>query len=126
MGIRVKAGSLKTVFKNLARAMFDIIAQRKKTKLAGLRKIKIKESGQTREELLVKWLNELLSLSSAKRFIFRNFKIDKLEENKIIATVTAAGIENYKVNKEIKAATYHELKIRKVGSGWEAEVIFDV
>jgi SHS2 domain-containing protein len=34
--------------------------------------------------------------------------------------------ENKKINMEIKAATYHNLKIEKYNKGYKAEVIFDV
>jgi SHS2 domain-containing protein len=33
---------------------------------------------------------------------------------------------DYKINTEIKAATYHELKIEETKAGWLAEIIFDV
>ena len=138
--IRVKACDLKELFKNTALAMFDIMAQ-KKSKIKNLRqkewrirqelwrkksKIEIKQKADNLEELFVNWLNELLSLSATKELIFTDFKLDKLDEKNLEATVVGKDIKNYKVNTEIKAATYHELKLEESKSGWQAEVIFDV
>jgi SHS2 domain-containing protein len=47
-------------------------------------------------------------------------------DNKLEARVCGQGFQDYKVNVEIKAATYHQLKIEQKGSLWQAEVIFDV
>ena len=53
-------------------------------------------------------------------------KLNKLNEKAIDAQAIGSDIRNYKVNTEIKAATYHELKIEKIDYRWQAEVIFDV
>jgi SHS2 domain-containing protein len=71
-------------------------------------------------------LNELLSLSATKSLIFSDFAIKKIDSNNLKAVVSGGDIKNYKVNTEIKAATYHELKLEQSNSGWKAEVIFDV
>ncbi len=124
--IRVKAGDLKGLFADTAWAMFDIIAQRSADSVQRSEKIKIKVPGADREELFINWLNELLSLSSAKELIFSNFQITKLKKNGLEATATGESMQNYKVNTEVKAATYHQLKIEETPAGWQAEVIFDV
>ena len=136
IGIRVKGKDLKGLFKNAALAMFDIIAERgSRFKVpvcpAGrqgsrFKEITIKQRADDLEELFINWLNELLSLSATKDLIFSGFKIEKLGKNNLEATLFGDDIKNYKVNTEIKAATYHQLKIEQTVSGWEAEIIFDV
>jgi SHS2 domain-containing protein len=74
----------------------------------------------------VNWLNELLSVSAAKEIIFHNIKVKTLEDNSLEALITGSSVENYRVNTEIKAATYHQLKIEEVNKEWVAEVILDV
>ena len=125
IGIRVKAHDLKELFINAALAMFEIIAERKKTE-AKKQKINITQKADDREELFINWLNELISLSATKGLIFDVFKINKLKENSLEATVVGRDIKNYKINTEVKAATYHALKLEEALSGWQAEVIFDV
>jgi SHS2 domain-containing protein len=129
IGIRVRGKDLRELFENAARAMFDIIAE-KKPQVAGrksqVKKIIIKQKAENLEELFVNWLNELLSLSAVKELIFEDFNIKKIDENNIEASATGSSVDNYRVNTEIKAATYHELKLEQTKAGCLAEVIFDV
>ena len=106
--------------------MFDIISAGQRKPGSAVKKITVKQQGQNREELFINWLNELLSLSSVKGLIFTGFKIKNLSDSSLEAEVSGVDIANYKGIKEIKAATYHGLKIEKTESGWLAEVIFDV
>ncbi len=126
IGIRVEGDNLKKLFINAALAMFDIIAERQNTKKDKSQKIKIEQKADDLEELFINWLNELLSLSAAKELIFNDFKIDKLDRNNLKAIAMGEDIKNYKVNTEIKAATYHALKLEHAEDKWSAEVIFDV
>lgn len=124
--VKVKAKDLKDLFKNAGLALFQISAEKAAAKYKKQYKLSIILKADSLEELFINWLNELLSLSSAKGLIFNNFKINKIEKDALEAIASGVDIRNYKVNTEIKAATYHELKVRKIGSGWKAEVILDV
>ena len=129
IGIRVKGENLEELFSNTALAMFDIIAERKpeaKAQNLKTKGINIKQEADNLEELFVNWLNELLSLSATKEVIFSDFQINKVDKNILQAVAIGENIKNYKVNTEIKAATYYELKIEEVESGWQAQLIFDV
>lgn len=124
--VRVRGNDLDDLFKNAGLAIFLISAERQIIKDKKKHKFSISQNAQTIEELFVNWLNELLSLSAVKEVIFEDIKINKLNEKGLEATAAGSDIRNYKVNTEIKAATYHELKIEKIDYRWQAEVIFDV
>ena len=126
VGVKVKGNDLKGLFKNAASAMFDIISKKKEPAQAKQTKIKIEQEADNLEELFINWLNELLSLSAAKELIFSDFKINKIDKNTLKAQAIGEDTGNYEVKTEIKAATYHELRIQKVKTGWQAELIFDV
>jgi len=126
IGIRVRGEDLKTLFKNAALAMFEIISEKNKAAAEKTEKISLKQKADAPDELFVNWLNELLSLSAVKELIFSDFQIKKIDENNLEAVLIGSSIKNYKINTEIKAATYHGLKLEKVPSGWQAEVILDV
>ncbi len=126
IGIRVRASSLKGLFINTALAMFDIIAEKKHSADTTQEKIEIKQQAQNPEELFINWLNELLSLSAAKELIFCDFKINKFDKNNLEAVATGSNMADYKVNTEIKAATYHGLKLEERNGRWLAELILDV
>lgn len=126
IGIRVKGKDLKELFINAGLAIFQISSRKQFTRNKTHTAISIKQKASNLEELFVNWLNELLSLSSAKGVIFHSIKIKKIENNLLEAVVVGSQIGNYKVHTEIKAATYHELKVIQDASGWRAEVILDV
>ena len=123
--IRVRAKTVKDLFKKTALAMFDIIG-RKTSNKSTLKRIKIKQKAQDQKELFINWLNELLSISYAKELIFSDFKFSKLEENNLEVIAEGCAAFDYEINTEIKAATYCGLKLEKNKAGWEAEVVFDV
>ncbi|MFH0855975.1 MAG: archease [Candidatus Omnitrophota bacterium] len=126
IGMRVRGQDLKDLFKNAGLAIFRISSRKQFTKNKTRINIKIKISSDNLQSLFVDWLNELLSLSSAKGVIFHNIKINRLEDNVIEAVGAGSDINNYQVNTEIKAATYHQLKVEQTAAGWLAEVILDV
>jgi len=126
IGIKVQGNNLDELFRNAALAMFDIMVETKEPAVKKQTKLKIEQKADDLEELFVNWLNELLSLSATKELIFLEFQINKLDKNTLQAIAIGEAAANYKMNTEIKAATYHQLKLEKVNTGWQAEVIFDV
>jgi SHS2 domain-containing protein len=128
IGIRVKAENPSLLFEKSALAMFDIIAEaaRQPSSPAIQQEISIKQETKDLEELLIFWLNELLSLSSAEELIFFDFKINELENNSLRAFAFGRPAKECRVNVEIKAATYHGLRIWQENRLWKAEIIFDV
>ncbi len=126
IGIRVFGRNLKDLFKNAGLAIFELSSEKISTHDKNHKEISIQQKADNLEELFLNWLNELLSLSAAKGIIFENFKFEQLDEKNLKAVGIGSRITNYKVNTEIKAATYHQLEIKKNKSGWQAEVILDV
>jgi len=126
IGVRVRGKDLKELFKNAGLSLFKISSRKQFTKNKKHTTIIIKLKAESIEELFINWLNELLSLSSAKGLIFHNLRIDSLRENTLQAHCIGSDIGNYIINTEIKAATYHQLKINESADGWQAEVILDV
>jgi SHS2 domain-containing protein len=75
------------------------------------------------EELLVSFLSEILFLSEMEGLGFDRFEL-KINHHQMSAQCYGAPIAA--VNKEIKAVTYHNLKIEKSTRGLEAHIVFDV
>jgi len=75
------------------------------------------------ESLLVEFLHELLYLGESRGLAFDDFNI-KIEDARLSAQVSGAAIADQ--NKEIKAVTYHDLKIQEGPRGLEAKIVFDV
>lgn len=127
IGIRVYGLSLKELFENAAYAAFDAVAKPLKTvSPRDAKTFKIQLKAANPEELLVRWLGELLSLSDWKKIIFTRFDIRNLSETQMEASVQGFPRAHFGILTEIKAVTYHELKIKKEKGRYTAQIIFDV
>ena len=126
IGIKVYAKELKEIFETAARAMFEIIADLKNVKPREKRTIELK--GSATDELLIFWLSELLFQYEVYQILFADFAVDKISQFSIIANAYGQRFDKnlHEIKTEIKAVTYHDLKIEKVNFGWQAQVIFDV
>ncbi len=126
IGVRVYGASVKELFKNAAFSMFDIIAD-----LEGIRgsvEIDVELKAESPEELLVNWLDELLYNFYTKWIIFFDFDILELDGRRIKARARGrhVGENRNRLKTEIKAVTYHNLKIKEEGGQYSVEIIFDV
>jgi SHS2 domain-containing protein len=81
-----------------------------------------------RAGLLVAWLDELLYLQEAGDLAFGGFRVERVEEGRLMAGVLAAPRGDRTLESVgIKAATYHRLRLeRDRDGGWSADVYLDV
>ncbi|MCG8429698.1 MAG: archease [Candidatus Omnitrophica bacterium] len=126
IAIRVKSSNLRSLFIDTARAVFHIISPGGVTGECSPVPFELHLTSDTQEELLITWLNELISLSAAKEVIFTQFTIHTLNDTGLTAGAVACGLKHHRREVEIKAATYHDVRIRLVRGMWQAEVLFDV
>lgn len=126
IGIRAYGKDLRELFKNTAYGMFDIIADLDGLTGSVTQSIEVKASNK--EELLVAWLGELLYNFYTKQIIFFDFDIEELNETHLKAKASGRhiGENRNRLKTEIKAVTYHELKIEEKQGNFSATVIFDV
>jgi len=126
IGIRVYGSDLKELFENAAFAMFDVIADLEG--LEGSIEQDIELNAPNHEELLVSWLDELLYNFYTKQIIFFKFDIIELTEDRIKAKAFGrpVGSNRNRLKAEIKAITYHDLKIEKTDDGFKVEIVLDV
>jgi len=129
IGIAAYGKTKREVFINTAKGIFEIITGGNKTFKENFCD-KIKLEADNLDGLLFAWLNELLYISETKLVILSRFKIKELSDYHIEAEVGGAKINppSVKIEKEIKAVTYHRLEIKKDGESglWRAQVIFDI
>ena len=127
LGLRVRAPDLDTLFAEAGAALFSAIVEDLGTVVAS-RKLEVRLEGDDREYLLFDWLKELLYRFDAERVVFGRFE----------AHVGATGLSGTAWGEpfdparhvplhEVKAITYHELRVEKTPDGkWLAEVIVDI
>ncbi|MFQ5952989.1 MAG: archease [Candidatus Omnitrophota bacterium] len=123
---RIYGKDLPELFENAAFAMFDIMAD-----LEGLQTkeaVNVQVEADDKESLLISWLNEILYIAYIKGFLFGEFNVKSLAENKLTAEVRGEKLKGKtdRFRAEIKAATYHDLEIIKTDTGYEVTIVFDV
>ncbi|MBI4785528.1 MAG: archease [Chloroflexi bacterium] len=112
---------LRDLFENAAFAMFSMEgATASEPEIA--RPVQV--DGIDYEALLVNWLSELLYLQESNRERYHRFQIESITPAALRATVF--GSPGGKIEKLVKAVTYHNLKIEQTPEGWEAVVVVDV
>ena len=126
IGVRAFGRTLEELFRNAAVGMFEIIAEL--DSIGTLESRKIQLAAETLEDLYLVWHQELLFRSSVDHVVYKEFSFDAISEKKLTAIIRGEKFnpEKQVLKKEIKAATYHELKVQKTEEGWVGEVIFDI
>lgn len=133
--LRVFGSSPKKLFENALYAMAyvqkkDIVEQSAVGKLLGrIKRRQISEDlvveSMDYNTLLIDFLNEVLSLSDAQNAVFFKVKFSKFSETGIEAKVYGVKVDDF--DEDIKAVTYHEVDVKKLGSGrWETLLVFDI
>jgi SHS2 domain-containing protein len=126
LGLRATAPDLDTLFADAAACLFSAIVE----DLASVRpvqEVRVELTGDDREYLLFDWLKELLYRFDADHLVFGRFAVSVRSDG---LTGTAWGelfdATRHVLDHEVKAITYHELKVEQVEDGWLAEVVVDI
>ena len=124
--IRIQGRSLKELFQNAVYALTDTLTDVRKVKKKTSKRIRI--VAENRELLLVRLLQELLYLFDAKGFLARRLEFIRFDDTMIAARAWGERFSPRKhpPKTEIKAVTYHGLKVEKRRRQWVAEIVFDV
>jgi SHS2 domain-containing protein len=120
--LEVWAPNLSTLLEQAARGMYTLAGTHLQP---GPRKIKqLSLNSLDAESLLVDFLDELLWLGEDEGLAFEQFKISIQNNSSLDAVLVGALIAQQ--TKEIKAVTYHNLRIIKSLRGLEVRIVFDV
>jgi len=124
-GIRVRAKTLEELFCKTILATFNEITDIEK--ISPSKKVQLEVSGEL-PYLFADLINELLVLHEKEKFIAKECELVEVKEDGV-KVVLVGGVFDPSVHPSklvIKAATYHRLKVEKVGEDFVAEVIFDI
>jgi SHS2 domain-containing protein len=126
IGIHIFGRCREELFENAGYALFDIITDI--SKVAEKERHTVILHRDCFDELLVEWLGRLLFLHVTDLLLFRGFHIIKLDEQNLSAEVRGEHFNDYihSLKAEVKAVTYHNLKIWKENELWEATVVLDI
>lgn len=126
LGIEVYGEDQKQLFENAGFALFDLITDMHK--VDAKTSLPLAVEGMNLEDLMVSWLRELLYLHQVKGYLFRNFSISEMSEELLNATVKGEKFDphRHELIREIKAATYHQIKVACDKGTWISRIVFDI
>jgi SHS2 domain-containing protein len=126
LGLRIRTAGLEALFEEAAQALFSAIVEDLGT-IQPREKFIISKEGDDREYLLFDWLNELLYLFDSNHWLFGRFEV-QIQNGRLSGTAWGEPLDRNRhlLSHEVKAITYHGLKVEQTGDGWLAEVIVDI
>jgi SHS2 domain-containing protein len=126
IGLRIRAPDRQSLFADAAHSLFSLLVANLET----VRCVQLENfviAGREDDYLLFDWLNELLYTFETKRLLFAQFDV-QVDDSGITAVCCGEPIDptRHELDHEVKAITYHELKVENTGHEWLAEVIVDI
>ena len=137
LGLRVEADSLEGLFVDAARGLLAMIVANPEE----VRAVHTKTITLTADDpsyLLFDWLNELLYAFETEKLLLSQWFVHVQRSGapltafptELLLTATCSGEPmdgaRHLMEHEVKAITYHALKVEQAGEGWRAEVIVDI
>jgi SHS2 domain-containing protein len=119
----VEAASLAELFAESGRALAELLLGDGQTgALAEPELVELRAADP--EALLVDWLNELIYRSEVRKRVYLDIDMDRVTDHELRATLRGARPSSLKT--QVKAATYHKLRVAAEGTRFVASVILDV
>ena len=130
-GLLVQAGTVEEALAAAGRGMGSILCNRRRVRTR--RRITFHVVGETYADLLINFLRELLLCHERESFVFRDCgtsAIERTSTGEYRASAWADGEpwddSRHEIHTEIKAVTFHQLRLEPRAGGWEGQVIFDL
>ena len=126
LGLRVIAPDRETLWCEAALGLFSVIVEADAA-LARPRQLAFALEAAREDYLLVDWLTELLYVFERERVVLGDFAV-RLDGLSLSATASGRPLDSRvdRLSHEVKAVTYHGLRLEQVPQGWLAEVILDI
>jgi SHS2 domain-containing protein len=127
LGLRVRAADVDGLFADAGRGLFSLMV----ANLDDVRtvdEVSLGVVGAELDYLLFDWLNELLFVFDTRRLVLVEFQV-RVAESGVQATARGEPFNpaRHHAEHEVKAITYHELKVSQETDGtWLAELIVDI
>jgi SHS2 domain-containing protein len=126
VGLRARAADLHTLFEEAARALFSVMSGDLDA-VTPREEVAISLEPDEPDALLRSWLAELLYAFHVHKLLFADFSVT-IGETGLRGTARGEPLdpERHKADVEVKAVTWHGLKVERTADGWLAEVIVDI
>ena len=125
VGFMVTAATMEELFMSAAQGMFSLITDPESVRPSQTRHITVTATDHT--ALLVRWLSELNFLHQTEHILFCRFTL-RIRPDQLDADVAGEPVDpaRHAILTEIKAVTFHGLKVEQTAGQWQARILFDV
>ena len=126
LGLRIRSPDLDILFVESATALFSVIVEDLSTVRPTV-EVSVNLEGEDRDYLLFDWLKELLYRFDGEHLLFGKFEAHVTEQG-LHGKAWGEPLDRsrHELSHEVKAITYHELKVEPIDEGWLAEIIVDI
>jgi SHS2 domain-containing protein len=127
VGLAAYGDTLPELFQNAGLGLMALLVDPETVQSGGVRD-RIEVQATDRETLLVHWLNEVLFLYQVQQMVFSRLHITSYSDTSIQAQGEGELLDpgRHRVLREIKAVTFHDVRVEPRGRGWAARVVLDV
>ena len=126
LGAPYSSTDLNTLFQEAAMALFTAIVD-DLTTVQERERVTLELEADDCPYLLFDWLNELLYRFESERLLFGRFQVSvEGKRLKGVAGGEPFDADRHSLGHEVKAITYHGLRVEKLADGWLAELIVDI
>ena len=126
LGILVRGSDLKNLFREAAHSLIHLMVRANPAKK--IRTLKLSVAGADSADLMVRWLGEILYLLEGENRVVTHIGIDDISPCHLDVTLKTGPFDpnTDEILREIKAVTYHQIRVSEKNGRWEAQIIFDL
>ncbi|MCX5971175.1 MAG: archease [Coprothermobacterota bacterium] len=125
LSVEVEAPTKRALFCEFARALTNLMVE---GEVRPSRQEAVSLVALDQPSLLVCFLNELIFLWEDQNFLTRDVRFTVLKSLSLQAVCLGEPFspDRHRIWHSMKAATYHQLQLARMGRVWRAQVLFDV
>ena len=126
VGVKAWGSTLSEAFAQAALGVFALIVDPESAEPHESREVRAQ--GETREALLVNWLNECLYVHDIEAFVANRIEFLVFEATRVHARLWGEELNlgRHRVGTVVKAATFHQVQVHEIDGRWEIRVVLDV
>jgi SHS2 domain-containing protein len=128
VGIEATGNSLIEAFEQAAHGLISVILDITPPSSAPSETRQIILECEDHQQLLVRWLSEILFLYDAQAFVPSEITIVELTAHRLGATLKGEQLSptSHRAHLDVKAVTYHQIRVEETSTGARIRVFLDI